>query len=167
MIQSGEDQLHYRAVIGEENKEDYLPEEREAYKIIDEFLNADVLKFRKNESFYIDLIKTEPLTALMQTQNKRFERFNVEMARATAEGFEKASNAEKGSFIDYFTRMWQINICTQDYNRKLSEEGFQLLKDLLIQFKNKCKDKSLYISEAHADRFLENLENLFSEQAGN
>lgn len=164
LMQSGEDQPHHRMIISEENKECFLPEEWDAYKIINEFLDVNALMFGKNKTVYIDLIKTEPLNAFVQTQNKRFDRFDSEMARATMEGFEKASNADKSSFIDYFKRMWQVNICTQDYRIELSEDGFKLLKELLIQFRDKCKEESWQISEVHTNSFLEATENLISEQ---
>ena len=164
LIQSGEDQPHHRMIISEENKKYFLPEEWDAYKIINEFLDANELMFGKNKTVYIDLIKTEPLNAFVQTQNKRFDRFDSEMARATMEGFEKASNADKSSFIDYFKRMWQVNICTQDYRIELSEDGFKLLKELLIQFRDKCKEESWQISEVHTNSFIEATENLISEQ---
>lgn len=60
--------------------------------------------------------------------------------------------------------MWQVNICTQDYRIELSEDGFKLLKELLIQFRDKCKEESWQISEVHTNSFLEATENLISEQ---
>ena len=86
------------------------------------------------------------------------------MAEATADGFEKVTNAEKSSFVDYFKRMWQVNICTQDYKIKLPEEGFQTLKRRISQILDKCRVESLPISEAHANSFLEVIDNLIVEQ---
>lgn len=164
MIQTGEEQPHHRMIIGIDNKELFLPEEWESYKIIDEFLNENTLMFEKNKALYINLIKTEPLNALVQAQNKRFDIFDVEMAEATADGFETASNAEKSEFIDYFRRMWQVNICAQDYKIQLPEDGFQRLRQRVLQFLGKCKLESLPIAEAHANSFLEVIDNLIDEQ---
>ncbi len=117
-----------------------------------------------HKALYLNLMKQEPLSALAQTQNKRFDMFDVEMAEATADGFEKVTNAEKSSFVDYFKRMWQVNICTQDYKIKLPEEGFQTLKRRILQILDKCRVESLPISEAHANSFLEVIDNLIVEQ---
>lgn len=164
MIQEGEDQPHNWMIIGEENKEYFLQEEWDAYKIIREFVSGNTLMFEKNKLLYVDLIKKDPVNAFAQTQNKRFDKFDVNMAKATVEGFEKASNADKDSYVDYFDRMWKVNICTQDYNIKLSEEGFEYLKIHILQFLDKCDEKTLYISKIHAKRFLEVINNLIHEQ---
>lgn len=164
MIHDGDEQPRHRMVIGEDSKDLFLPEEWNAYKIINEFLSSNTLIFEKNKALYVSLMRDEPLNALAQTQNERFDIFDVEMAKATAAGFEKATNAEKSSFVDYFKRMWQVNICTQDYKIKLSESGFEILKQQILQFLNKCQTESLPISEAHANCFLEVIENLIDEQ---
>lgn len=164
MIQEGEDQPHNLMIIGEENKEYFLQEEWDAYKIIREFVRRNTLMFEKNKLLYVDLIKKEPVNAFAQTHNKRFDKFDVDMAKATVEGFEKASNADKDSYVEYFDRMWKVNICTQDYDVKLSEEGFEYLKTHILQFLDKCNEKSLYISRIHAKKFLEVINNLINVQ---
>ena len=164
MIHSGEEQPRHCMIIGDDNKDLFLPEEWNAYKIINDFLSSNTLMFEKNKALYVNLMKKEPLNALAQTQNKRFDMFDVEMAEATADGFEKVTNAEKSSFVDYFKRMWQVNICTQDYKIKLPEEGFQTLKRRILQILDKCRVESLPISEAHANSFLEVIDNLIVEQ---
>lgn len=164
MIHNGEEQPRHRMLIGDDSKDLFLPEEWNAYKIINDFLNSNTLMFEKNKALYLNLMKQEPLSALAQTQNKRFDMFDVEMAMVTADRFEKATNAEKSSFIDYFKRMWQVNICTQDYKIRLPENGFQTLKRRIIEFLDKCRAESLPISEAHANSFLEVIDNLIDEQ---
>lgn len=164
MIHTGEEQPRHSMLIGDDSKDLFLPEEWNAYKIINDFLNSNTLMFEKNKALYLNLMKQEPLSALAQTQNKRFDMFDVEMAEATADGFEKVTNAEKSSFVDYFKRMWQVNICTQDYKIKLPEEGFQTLKRRILQILDKCRVESLPISEAHANSFLEVIDNLIVEQ---
>lgn len=164
MIHDGEEQPRHRMVIGDENKDLFLPEEWKAYKIINEFLNANTLMFEKNKALYVSLIKNEPLNALAQTQNKRFNILDVEMAEATADGFERATNAEKNNFIDYFKRMWQVNMCAQDYKIKSSESGFQTLRQRILQLRDKYRTESLAISEVHANSFLEVIDNLIDEQ---
>ena len=164
MIHSGEEQPRHNMIISDDNKDLFLPEEWNTYKIIKEFWSSNRLMFEKNKALYVNLMKKEPLNALVQTQNKRFNMFDVEMAEVTADGFEKVTNAEKSSFVDYFKRMWQVNICAQDYNIKLSEDGFQTLKRRILQILDKCRVESLTISEVHANSFLEVINNLIVEQ---
>lgn len=154
LLQSGEDQPYHRMVIGENNKQYFLPEEWEAYEIISTFLDGNYLMFEKNRKVYLDLIQTDPMKAFAQTENKRIDRFDVEMADATVIGFEKASNRQKSSFINYFKGIWQSNICSQEYKLEYSKEGFPALKDRLEQFKDKCSQDSLYISEIHTTDFI-------------
>lgn len=95
MIHSGEEQPRHNMIISDDNKDLFLPEEWNTYKIIKEFWSSNRLMFEKNKALYVNLMKKEPLNALAQTQNKRFDMFDVEMAEVTADGFEKVTNAEK------------------------------------------------------------------------
>lgn len=95
MIHSGEEQPRHNMIISDDNKDLFLPEEWNTYKIIKEFWSSNRLMFEKNKALYVNLMKKEPLNALVQTQNKRFNMFDVEMAEVTADGFEKVTNAEK------------------------------------------------------------------------
>ena len=79
MIHTGEEQPRHRMIIGDDNKDLFLPEEWNAYKIINDFLSSNTLMFEKNKALYVNLMKKEPLNALAQTQNKRFDMFDVEM----------------------------------------------------------------------------------------
>ena len=85
------------------------------------------------------------------------------MANATAEGFINASNAVKNGFVSDFREMWQVNISTQDYKIRLGENGFQLLKELMVQFRDRCMEQSLQISLVHTNRLIEVLDNLIAE----
>ena len=165
MIQVEEEQPRYPNIIGEDSKEAFLPEELDAYKIIEEFLKTNTLIFEKNKAFYKSQIKTNPISTLSQSLNKHFDIFDVDMAEATADGFEAIPNAEKSSFINYFEQIWKANIYTKDYKIKLPEDGFLRLKQRISRFKDKCQDEFLFISEAHADYFLEVINKLIDEQS--
>ena len=159
MVQSGEEPPHFHRVIDEDNKEYFLTEEWDVYKIINKLLSKNTLMFERNKNLYVTLIKKKPLDALIKTQNEKFDIFDVEMAKATAEGFKKASNEDKSSFIEYFKSKWQSNILyMEDY--KISEKGFQTLRSLLMEFENECKKKSMYISKIHVNEFLKLIDNL-------
>ncbi len=163
IIHDKEEPTHYYMNISDETKAHLGPEERDAYKIIEDFLNTNAFMFEKNKSLYVSLIRNEPLNALLQTQNKRFNIFDIEMANATADGFQKTKNIEKTTFINYFKRMWMTNVCMPDYEMKSQGDGFPTLKQQISQFRDKCHDERLSISEAHASRFLEIIDSVIKK----
>ena len=97
-------------------------------------------------------------------QNKRFNKFDIDMAEATSEGFEKIPNEDKEDFVVYFKKMWQFNISVSDYKAELSKDGFPHLRESLIQFQNKCKEGKKYISEIHVKSLIEVVNNLIDQQ---
>lgn len=163
IIHDKEEPTHYYMNISDETKAHWGPEERDAYKIIEDFLNTNTFMFEKNKSLYVSLIRNEPLNALLQTQNKRFNIFDIEMANATADGFQKTKNIEKTTFVNYFKRMWMTNVCMPDYEMKSLGDGFPTLKQQISQFRDKCHDERLSISEAHASRFLEIIDSVIKK----
>lgn len=115
MVEFPENQLHHRLIIGNENKKYLLPEEQSTYMVISEFWNSDTLTFEKNKWLYINLISKKGFEGLLQVESKKFNKFDKDMAKATAEGFKRTLNAEKSSFINQFKRMWVSNMCTIEY----------------------------------------------------
>lgn len=164
LLLSGEDQSHDIMIISDTNEKYFIQEELAAYKIIDDFRNANTLMFEKNKSLYMRLIQTEPTNALIQLQSKRFDRFDADMAEATAREFGKIQNAERSNFVGAFKRMWQVNISSPDYKIELSRDGFDTLENRIQRLLQKFMDESLTISAVHARRFLEEIENLIKEQ---
>lgn len=162
---AGEAQPQYRAIISEEDKKYFLPQELCAYNIIDEFLNENVLMFDRNRKLYIDLLKTESISAWSQLQNKRFNRFDKEMADVTMESFSNTKNADKNIFIEYFKKTWSYILDTQDFRLESSEDGFSYLKDSLLIFRDQCNEKELFISVVHANDFIHTVESLIDKQA--
>lgn len=163
IIHDNEEPTHYYMNISDETKAHWGPEERDAYKIIEDFLNTNTFMFEKNKALYVGSIRNEPLNALLQTQNKRFHIFDIEMANATADGFQKTKNIEKTTFVNSFKRMWMTNVCMPDYKMKSPGDGFPTLKQRILQFRDKCHDERLFISEAHASRFLEIIDSLIKK----
>lgn len=104
IIHDKEEPTHYYMNISDETKAHLGPEERDAYKIIEDFLNTNTFMFEKNKSLYVSLIRNEPLNALLQTQNKRFNIFDIEMANATADGFQKTKKRRKNHFCKLLQR---------------------------------------------------------------
>lgn len=164
MVEMGENQPYSRRTIFEEDKEYFLPEEWKVHETIKNFLDENILMFEKNKTLYINLMRKEPLRGLTEMQNKRFNKFDIDMAEATSEGFEKIPNEDKEDFVVYFKKMWQFNISVSDYKAELSKDGFPHLRESLIQFQNKCKEGKKYISEIHVKSLIEVVNNLIDQQ---
>lgn len=86
-----ESYLKNRSFISDENeyKNNLLPEEQRVYKKIEEAINGNSVMFEKNRKLYLRLMRNDPATVFTQMNNKRMDRFDIEMAEATAYGFEK------------------------------------------------------------------------------
>lgn len=140
-------QLH--SIIGSENKENFSEEEWNTYEIIDDFKNGNVLMFSKNRKLYIEGMKKDIFSTFLETQNKRFNVFDDEMAVITAEAYKNGNNSDKSQFPDYFNKMWQGNIMSQDFNVNESLEGFQKLLDLLINLKDELEKENKAFALRH------------------
>lgn len=102
----------------------------------------------KNKEIYISLIKIDPLNALEQTQTKRYDCFNIEMAEATVEGFKRILNKDKESFVNYFEKMWKCNMTLEGYDMEISKEGYVFLKSETEKFKDKCCQRRIRYNES-------------------
>lgn len=86
-----ESYLKNRSFISDENeyKNNLLPEEQRVYKKIEEAINGNSVMFEKNRKLYLRLMRNDPATVFTQMNNKRMDRFDIEMAEATAYGLKK------------------------------------------------------------------------------
>lgn len=151
-----ESYLKNRSFISDENeyKNNLLPEEQRVYKKIEEAIIGNSVMFEKNRKLYLRLMRNDPATVFTQMNNKRMDRFDIEMAEATAYGFEKIPNKERIYFSDYFNEIFRRNISFRDFKLENWHEGFIKLRDRLKQFKEECKRKSQWITIVHIDRFM-------------
>ena len=163
MLERKQEQPSYQRGINKEDEKNFHRKEWDAYMIIDEFWHKKVLIIEKNKEIYISLIKIEPLNALEQTQTKRYDCFNIEMAEATVEGFKKTLNKDKESFVNYFEKMWKYNMTLEDYDMEISKGGYVFLKTEIEKFKDKCIKEGLDITKVYADEFLNAINELLDE----
>lgn len=164
LISKGEEQPHHRSIIDEKNKSYFLPEEWTAYEKIRDFLDNKVLIFEKNRKEYMDIISSASANVFIQIRDKCYDRFDEEMAEATAKGFENASNIAKNRFVNSFKDMWQVKIWSQDYRIEVATNGFPKLKEELQRLLEMYSQKNMAISMTHTKRFLSVVSELCVEQ---
>lgn len=136
------------------------------YEIIHEFYESNDLEYSNKRNLYIHLMNNDPEHALMNIHYTFFDVFNKEMADATANGFEKISNKDKRNFVEDFYRFWRVGFLdnySNNFNYQSSLDGFNILKENIELFKDKCITQSQTISAAHATNFIENINCIISQ----
>lgn len=162
MMQQGEEDTRTRQYIGDNNLALLTEEERSTYILIDEFRKGEKLILAKNRKEFLDLMKTNHVSALSKYKNKRFECFDEEMADSVVQAFTKCSNMEKFSLVDDFKEMWELSIQSPDIDQEKNLEGFRNLHTKLIEEKNSV-DKTKTITLSHFDRFIVLIEKLIAK----
>lgn len=151
-------QLH--SFIDEKNREYFTDDEWEAYQLIEEFRNGNLLMFSNNKKLYIDEMRKDAFTAFTICQNKRFDVFDEEMAIVTAEAYAKGSNFEKNQFSSYFKDMWNGNIISQDIKVEESLVGFRKLQELLQKQIVCLEEKGKVFAVRHTEAFIDLLDEM-------
>lgn len=154
LLQSNKDQPHFRKIIGDDSKQCFLEEEWKAYTIIKEFLNERKLTLNGNQKLYIEQMNEHPESAFLQCQNKYYDSFNTDMARATVCGFKLLKNEDKEYFISSFIHMWEGMKGVTNFKVQESLDGFRYLVDELQKYSKECESNSSTIANAHTRKFI-------------
>lgn len=166
IAQNAEDP-HARSCIDKKSKDLFLKDEWEAYELIENFWNNNVLIFAQNKKLYIDNIRKNPSKAFMECENKRMDVFDEDMAVATAEAFIMSSNYEKRQFSGFFKSMWQNIRYRQDIRVKDTVQGFEKLLLLLEEGRQSFQGENKMIAARHTDAFMAKVKTLIEENIQN
>ena len=161
-----ESKPNLKYIIDDFHKKEYTDDEWKMYEIIHEFYESNDLEYSNKRNLYIHLMNNDPEHALMNIHYTFFDVFNKEMADATANGFEKISNKDKRNFVEDFYRFWRVGFLdnySNNFNYQSSLDGFNILKENIELFKDKCITQSQTISAAHATNFIENTNCIISQ----
>lgn len=150
--------------ISESDKDFFSPEAWSAYLIIDNFRKSDDLMFYRNRKLYVEQIGSNLSSGFTVVQNKRFDTFTDEMAKITAEAFNKEKNAGKGAFIHSFKRMWETNLQSQDIIKDDCIHGLQRLVLLLEENLRASKGATRTFAIIHTESFIKAINNLIDAQ---
>lgn len=140
--------------------------ELDVYDKITYFLDNDILIYEKNKKLYIDGMKKNPMETMISIGQKRFNRFDQDMANATLDGFKNICNVEKRSFCKYFNEMWKVKIYMEEYKQQLDSscKAMKELKTKLEKLRDKYERDSLMIARLYTDRFWKNVLELIDMQ---
>ena len=163
LLQSNKDQPHFRKTIGENSKQCFSEEEWNAYTIIRNFLDERKLTFNANQQLYIEKMKENPESVFLQCQNKYYDSFNIDMAKATVVGFENIKNVEKEFFITSFIHMWEGMKGVRNFKVQKSLDGFRYLVDELKKYSIECQNNSSDIANAHTCKFITGVNELMQQ----
>ena len=142
-------------VIGDDNKENFTVDEWKTYEIIKAFKDGNLIMFVKNRKLYIEQMMEDSTSTFLLIQNKRFNVFDEEMAKVTAQAFEKSSNEDKSMFSGYFKAMWNGNIDSEDMKLSESIKGFSVLLQELKEQKKHYEIQKKVFSKLHTEKFIE------------
>lgn len=120
--------------------------------------------FYRNRKLYVEQIGSNLSSGFTVVQNKRFDTFTDEMAKITAEAFNKEKNVGKGAFIHSFKRMWETNLQSQDIIKDDCIHGLQKLVSLLEENLRASKGATRTFAIIHTESFIEAINNLIDAQ---
>lgn len=151
--------------IEDKNKEVFLPDEWEAYELIEKFRNGNVLIFNTNRKLYLKCVQADSTYAFLNCERKRMDVFDDEMATVTAEAFSQCTNGAKIGFCNDFKNMWQHYDAWPDIRIAETVQGLKKLLKLLEMKKESFRQQDKMIAVGHTNRFIKIVEQLLPESS--
>lgn len=148
------------SVISAEQRPNFTDEEWGAYELISDFALGDGLTFYRNKKLYVDKMGELGTSAFLLIQNKRYDVFDEEMARATEQALEQENNAGKNQFVSDFKKIWIPNVQSSDMRLEDSIRGFESLKTHLEKSLSEVSQEQRSFSTVHTERFVEAISEL-------
>jgi len=133
MEESDEPDSRVRSMISAEGEKLLTDKEKEIYNIICQFRDNNIQMFAKNRRLYLTALSKRDMTDLYECENKRFNLFDKEMARAITCFYGRLSNADRQTFNSLFRKMWENRCNSQDLQKADSIPGFEELKKELTE----------------------------------
>lgn len=156
-------QLLYH-VISSDNRERFLDNEWETYEQIYNFALGNGYIFTRNQKLYAQKMQELGSNAYIIVQSKRFNMFSEEMAIVTAEAYKKDTNSDKRNHINYFKKMWTLNVQSTDFDFDASISGFSKLKELLGILYDKYTSENKTFAALHTNQFIKILDELLERK---
>lgn len=143
---------HHR--IADIDGDDFIEEERTAYKLICEEFADENLKARLHRKLYMERLNN---AAAIYFDDLKINIFDESMAEKTFEVFKKLTNRERHSFIEIFYECWDNNIKNRKFEKTRSREGFVELNRRLQEMEETNRQ-----SDYHRNRLIKLVEQLIS-----
>lgn len=131
-----------------------------AYDLIKSFREGNRVVYASNRKLYIDGLREQGVMTFSVCKSKRFDVFDKNMAQATADCFDKCSQADKADFASYFMDVWKHCNLQEDLQPEKTKAGFQKLIEVLQKLEAQYKDAGRPIAATHASNFAQRVEEL-------
>lgn len=143
-----------RIIISEDCVELLTKQEKEIYDKIFNFRDKNMQMYAINKRKYIKALKSENLSEIRACENKRFNDFDEELAKAVYECYKGLKNIDRNYFIDIFKRTWRMIGSSQDLMENESIDGFHLLKEKLERKKEDEEKENSNLKAAITGNFI-------------
>lgn len=155
MEESDEPDSQTRNFISDEEIKLLTDKEKQLYNTICEFREKNIQMFAKNRRLYLTALSKSNMTDMYQCENKRFNLFDKEMARAVVTFYKDLLNADRLTFNNLFRKMWGNSSVSQDMQKTESISGFEELKEELIKNKNEEHKKNHQLQAAFSEALIQ------------
>lgn len=131
MVQSGTENGNGRTFLGSETVDKLQNEEKSVYSFIEKWRNEGGLICAQNRNKFLAKLKENPIRAFSEYSSKRFNVFDEEMANLIYGAYRESNNSDKGVICEEVCRWWENCYTWQYIDLKASQNGFELLVELL------------------------------------
>lgn len=164
LLQSHEEPSHYKVVISEEARTDYIDSQWKVYETIENYRNGQLQLFENNRNLYIELMKKDLHKAYDEIRNKRLDYFSEEMAEVTLSAFKKSSNADKNDMPFNTKDIIRSMMSYSEFKGEQTQTALNILKSGLESYlKQHCSSNKNSIAAAHANHFIRTIDILLAE----
>lgn len=152
-------------MISDENRDKFTKQELEAYDLIKSCREGGI-SFERNRRNYLNALEEDSFRAFALSQNKRFDRFDEEMAKATIECFRKSAQCDKNTFPQYFCGAWGSLDHELLFKREETIKGFEYLEDALKELRSEYENQNKQIAIVSVDNLLKDVVRLKEKYKG-
>lgn len=114
--------------ISDGNREYLTQKEKNVYELICREFALDNLRSRINQKIYVQQMEKPGDFYL---KDLKMNVFDENVAASTFEGFKRADNREKNSFIEIFRECWENNKQNKEFDKECSKIGLEKLSEQL------------------------------------
>lgn len=164
LLQSHEEPSHYKVVISEEARTDYIDSQWKVYETIENYRNGQLQLFENNRNLFIELMNKDPHKAYEEIRNKRLDCFSDKMAEVTLSAFKQSSNADKNDMILNTKEIIRTMMYSSEFKSEQTKTALNILKSGLESYlKQHCSSNKNSIAAAHANHFIRTIDILLAE----
>ena len=161
-IEENESENYMLQIISNDSRESFNESELEAYDLIANFRDNNVVLFENNKKYYMISIQKEGLRAFIKCQHKEYKAFDKDMAEITLASFRDSSQSDKVYFPEYFGRMWKLKIDSCNINLEITKIGLEKLMNELKELKENYIAEAKNIALNHTKKFIKSVEQLIT-----